>query len=1357
MKKRLLSILLCLVLALSLLPTAVLADASDVVLNVAGTNVMTQEESYWVVSGGITQSGATADNYQLKYTPADGDTPAVLTLKSASINGGSGIEDPDSGIFFGNTREGQDDKKKYLTDLQLIIHLIGKNTVTKDDGGDYRNAIFAGGPLTITAEDGASLEATASGGSGGNYGISVKQGLTIKGGTVHATGGDGNESAYNFGIYVENENCAISGATVTATAKDSSSTSYGIFCNTGKITVSNATVDATGGASGSSGGISAKGNLDITGSTVTAKSGAATDNSSGITCCSLNIQNSTVAATGGAATAQSCGIFINNTYVGSIYYCSSITGASTVTAAAGAGNPSYGVSMSKSHDTISFTSDSLTSGKSSEDNSLFIARGETAAFRYSYSQCLWPLQDDAMAEIFGLNDNNKLKLHGVNVKAKTADKYTAPAFFSFTHAYKCVVLENTDESKPFDESKVPKDICIAPVIDVEKSLSPAGTYGSPITVTAADFNAPAGATIVSIEGTDITNAGTLFDVAPALSGGSISYTPKSELSGIPVGTTARYLVGFDKTGDTTPEYYAFLTFKVKTEADLSAVSVSGLTEGHRTYDGTASTYTPIPVWDGKSDPIPALNSSERTYYTYTWQEQTAPNTYTDIANNAAPKNAGNYRLVTAVDESNPYYTGSKNIDFTIDKATITITAADERAMVGDAAPVLSAADCTVTGLTGGEALQTAPTVAYASAPDMTKAGTTAIIVSGAVAPAGDNYKIVYVNGTLTVRAKTKVDVTGVSVSGLTEGSRVYDGTASAYTGTPVATPSDGGTEVTIGEYTYTWQKTNDGNTYTDIANNVAPKNAGNYRLVVAVKEDNAGYTGSTNLDFTIKKATITITAADKNAMVGDAAPALSAADCTVTGLADGETLSAAPTVAYASTPDMTEAGTTAIIASGAVAPAGDNYKIDYVNGTLTVSARPSDSGGGSYTPPTPAPVVNAPQTSGGTTTVTTEVKPTVSSGTAAATIPAASIRKAADSAAEAAKTGETQAVVELKIATPDNISKVETTLPASGLETLAGSGAALTVSTSIGDVTFDSETLNAVVSAEENKTVQLSIETVKPEALTSSQKAVLGEKAQDAVIVDLNLTVGGAKVSELGGTVTISIPCPDMSAEQAANLVVWFLADDGSITPCQGSYNAETGKYEFQTGHFSTYVLTSFPFTDVSSDAWYYGDVASAYMNGLLTGTSDTTFSPALPASRGMVAAILYRMAKEPAVSGACPFGDVSGGSYYEKAISWAAENKIANGYSEKAFGPDDAITREQMLTLLYQYSAYLKTESFEVKPAYYPDSKDISTWAIAAVDWATANKIVKGFADGSLGPKETLTRAQAAAMITRFLSVAAN
>ena len=179
------------------------------------------------------------------------------------------------------------------------------------------------------------------------------------------------------------------------------------------------------------------------------------------------------------------------------------------------------------------------------------------------------------------------------------------------------------------------------------------------------------------------------------------------------------------------------------------------------------------------------------------------------------------------------------------------------------------------------------------------------------------------------------------------------------------------------------------------------------------------------------------------------------------------------------------------------------------------------------------------------------------------------------------------------------------------------------------------------------------------------------------------------------------------------------------------------------------------PFVDVTVADWFYNDVVYVYENGLMNGTSATTFSPYGITTRGQIVTILWRLEGQPAVSSACPFMDVAVGSYYENAITWAAANGIVTGYSATAFGPDDQITREQMATILYRYAKNYKGYDVSVGESTnilsYTDAFDISEYAYAPLQWACGAGLINGMGDGGLAPQGQANRAQAAAILHRF------
>lgn len=179
------------------------------------------------------------------------------------------------------------------------------------------------------------------------------------------------------------------------------------------------------------------------------------------------------------------------------------------------------------------------------------------------------------------------------------------------------------------------------------------------------------------------------------------------------------------------------------------------------------------------------------------------------------------------------------------------------------------------------------------------------------------------------------------------------------------------------------------------------------------------------------------------------------------------------------------------------------------------------------------------------------------------------------------------------------------------------------------------------------------------------------------------------------------------------------------------------------------------PFTDVRDSDWFYDGVLSAYYQGLMTGTSQTTFSPSSSTTRGMVVTILYRLEGEPAVTGGSAFTDVADGQWYTDAVAWAAANGIVNGMENNTFAPNSPVTREQMAAILYRYAQFsgYDVEAGGELPGF-ADLADISQYALDALVWACQNGLINGLDGNLLSPQGTATRAQTATILTRCLEI---
>ena len=174
------------------------------------------------------------------------------------------------------------------------------------------------------------------------------------------------------------------------------------------------------------------------------------------------------------------------------------------------------------------------------------------------------------------------------------------------------------------------------------------------------------------------------------------------------------------------------------------------------------------------------------------------------------------------------------------------------------------------------------------------------------------------------------------------------------------------------------------------------------------------------------------------------------------------------------------------------------------------------------------------------------------------------------------------------------------------------------------------------------------------------------------------------------------------------------------------------------------------------STHWAHVGIDFVLKSGLFYGTSDTTFEPDGEMTRAMLVTVLYRLEGQPKPTTENPFGDVAAGTWYTDAVIWAAENKIVNGIGGDLFDPDGSVTREQMAAILYRYSVFKGLTMTQGAFAMtYPDEAGISAYALEAMRWANAEKLINGTElDGTvyLDPQGSATRAQVAAILMRYV-----
>lgn len=177
---------------------------------------------------------------------------------------------------------------------------------------------------------------------------------------------------------------------------------------------------------------------------------------------------------------------------------------------------------------------------------------------------------------------------------------------------------------------------------------------------------------------------------------------------------------------------------------------------------------------------------------------------------------------------------------------------------------------------------------------------------------------------------------------------------------------------------------------------------------------------------------------------------------------------------------------------------------------------------------------------------------------------------------------------------------------------------------------------------------------------------------------------------------------------------------------------------------------SALPFNDVAYTSWYYDAVKFVYDKGIMDGVSYYRFAPDATITRGMVVTMLWRMAGEP-YEAAAGFTDVAAGRYYTTAVAWAARNGIVEGMTSTTFAPDQAITREQLASILYRYAKWLGFSGYGSDISGYTDAGKVSSYAYDAMSWAVRSGVVTGTSARVLDPQGTASRAAAAQMFMNF------
>ena len=420
---------------------------------------------------------------------------------------------------------------------------------------------------------------------------------------------------------------------------------------------------------------------------------------------------------------------------------------------------------------------------------------------------------------------------------------------------------------------------------------------------------------------------------------------------------------------------------------------------------------------------------------------------------------------------------------------------------------------------------------------------------------------------------------------------------------------------------------------------------------------------------------------------------------------------------------------------------------------------PAPSGGGSSGGSSSAPAITVPVSGSGNTV---HVSASVSGSTAEVKeIKSAELDKiGTDSAVVIDLSGLNKGVtgVTLSTDTIDSICKTE----ADGV----------TIKLPSAELRVDRQTLAAVTEQAAGSKIRLVVEPdgTARGTMTAAQRSTLAGM-KNAAALEAYFVSDGTRIHDFkGGSVELSIPYRADGAIRA-----WFLKEDGTREPVSARYDKENALLILH--HFSHYVIEELDssaaytvcakddscplgaFGDLTAAAWYHDGVHYCLENGLMRGVSGGKFLPDGSTTRAQLVTVLWRLEGSPETTGAVRFGDTAGGAWYTEAVRWAAGCGVVKGYDNGCFGPNDAVTREQMAAILYRYAqhkGYDVSAGEDTNILSFNDAFAVSEYAIPAMQWACGSGMVRGIAQKggmALAPRDTTTRAQTATLLMRFQS----
>ncbi len=334
-----------------------------------------------------------------------------------------------------------------------------------------------------------------------------------------------------------------------------------------------------------------------------------------------------------------------------------------------------------------------------------------------------------------------------------------------------------------------------------------------------------------------------------------------------------------------------------------------------------------------------------------------------------------------------------------------------------------------------------------------------------------------------------------------------------------------------------------------------------------------------------------------------------------------------------------------------------------------------------------APVINTPEAQKATVTAM-EITPTTNGTVSTATVTSTAMAETLTKALKAAEEAGTSAGLEIKVNAPSTATEVRTSIPTASISSAVDASIAmLSINTPVGTVELNAAALSSAV-GQAGSNANITV-TVKQVNITALS-AEQQKLVSGGAVVEVSVTAGSQSITRLGGgSAAITVPAGTVKDGQTAR--VYYLNSRGRLILMTGSYNVDSGTVTYSTSHLSKYVV-------LAQEKWE------------------------------------------------SPFEDVASTAWCADAVEFAAVSGLFQGTSDTAFSPNASMTRAMLVSVLWRMEGKPASE----KSAGFGDVA-ADAWYADAVNWAAANDIVGGYAEGVFGPSKQLSRQQLAAILARF------